>query len=60
MLNCTICDYYSNDKGKKVCEFADYLFLKNPADMDSYPCKDISYDSYLSKSENKEDVSIVA
>jgi len=60
MLDCALCNYYSIEKGKKVCEFADYLFAKNPADMKSYPCKDLSYDSYLSKNDKKEEIDIVA
>ncbi len=60
MLNCTICNYYSIEKDNKVCKFADYLFLKDPADMDIYPCKDISYDSYLLKSKSEEIVIILA
>lgn len=60
MLNCNSCDYFSMAKGKKLCEFADHLFLRNPVDMDIYPCQDISYDSYLSKNEKNEDINIVA
>lgn len=60
MLNCALCDYYSVKKGKKVCEFADYLFAKNPADMETYPCKDLSYNFYLSKKEKKEEIDVVA
>lgn len=54
MLNCTLCDYYSINGGKKVCEFAGHLFIKNPADMEVYPCQDISYDSYMMRKENNE------
>jgi hypothetical protein len=60
MLNCNSCDYLSNEKGKKICEFSDHLFTKNPLDMDKYPCQDISYDSYLLKNEGKDDINIVA
>lgn len=60
MLNCNFCDYLSTEKGKKICEFADHLFLKNPVDLDKYPCQDLSYDSYLLRIEKNEDVGIVA
>lgn len=60
MLNCNSCDYYSMVNGKKICDFTDHLFLKNPIDMDKYPCRDTSYNSYLLKNEKKEDISIVA
>jgi len=60
MLNCNSCDYLSIGKGKKICEFADHLFLKNPLDMDKYPCQDISYNSYLMKNEKNQEISIVA
>jgi len=59
MLNCNSCDYFSMEKGKKLCEFSDHLFIKNPLDMDKYPCQDLTYDSYLLKIKN-EDIDIVA
>lgn len=59
MLNCNLCDYYSQEKGKKVCRFAEHLFVKNPSDMNRYPCQDMSYQDYLLK-QTKEDVEIVA
>ncbi|HEX2926189.1 MAG TPA: hypothetical protein VHP38_08020 [Ruminiclostridium sp.] len=60
MLNCSFCDYYSQEKGKKVCLFSDHLFIKNPLDMKNYPCQDMSYQDYLSKQEKKDDIEIVA
>ncbi|MDF2984800.1 MAG: hypothetical protein K0R50_310 [Eubacterium sp.] len=60
MLNCSYCDYYSAEKGKKVCQFADHLFIKNPADLKNYPCEDMSYDEYLSKQDKKNVIEIVA
>lgn len=60
MLNCGYCDYYLTENGKKICEFSNHLFLKNPLDMDKYPCLDISYDSYLSCKENKDNMEVVA
>jgi hypothetical protein len=60
MLNCNSCDYFSMQKGKKLCEFSDHLFIKNPLDMDKYPCQDLNYDSYLLRIEKKEDIDIVA
>lgn len=58
MLNCDYCDYYSAEKGKKFCEFSDHLFLKNPLDLDKYPCEDISFANYLEKKENKNDMNV--
>ncbi len=60
MLNCNHCDYYLSENGKKTCEFSEHLFLKNPQDMEKYPCQDISYDSYISAKENKESMEVVA
>lgn len=60
MLECNLCNYYSVRKGKKACEFSDHIFVKNPADMDRYPCEDITYDAYLSKNEKKKNISSVA
>ncbi len=60
MLNCSYCDYYSQEKGKKVCTFTEYLFIKNPSDMKYYPCEELSYQDYLSKSETKNDMEVVA
>lgn len=61
MLNCSYCDYYSYQKGKKVCEFSDHLFVKNPTDMDKYPCEGLTFHSYLEKQrESIADVEIVA
>jgi hypothetical protein len=60
MLECHLCDYYSVKKGKKACEFSDHIFVKNPIDMDKYPCEDMTYDSFLLKNENEKDISIVA
>lgn len=60
MLNCSLCDYYSQEKGKKVCLFSDHLFVKSPSDMKHYPCEDMSYQDYLSKQEKKDNIEIVA
>jgi hypothetical protein len=60
MLECGYCNYYSNINGKKSCEFSGHLFVKSPENMDKYPCKDISYDSYLRRKEKLKDISIVA
>ncbi|WP_133051117.1 hypothetical protein [Ruminiclostridium hungatei] len=60
MLDCGYCDYYSQEKGKKVCTFTGHLFLKNPSDMESYPCRNLSYQEYLINQQTKEQSEIVA
>lgn len=60
MLECSLCDYYFQEKGKKICLFADHLFVKSPSDMKHYPCRDMSYQDYLSKQQKKENIETVA
>lgn len=60
MLECSLCDYYSVSKGKKTCEFTRHVFIKNPVNMDKYPCKDMSYESFLLKNKTNKDDNRVA
>lgn len=63
MLNCNLCDYYREvqndgkaDHGKaSFCEFSGFVFNKDLQDLDiEYPCSDISYEQYLSRSDKKQ------
>lgn len=60
MLNCNLCDYYSNKKGAKKCDFSGFHFVKNPVDMEKYPCANISYEEFLAQQESSDAEEIVA
>ncbi len=60
MLDCSYCDYFTQEKGKKECTFTGHLFLKNPLDMESYPCRNLSYQEYLLNQNTREQSEIVA
>ncbi|HEX2946284.1 MAG TPA: hypothetical protein VHT96_10060 [Clostridia bacterium] len=69
MLNCEYCDYYESNGGQSRrqgignhtrCSFSGHVFSGGELEKDEeYPCRDISYQEYLDRGNEREKQHIV-